>query len=139
MRLLGASLGAIVFLNSNRLRRPQMQFQNQEAINNNIKTIKSTITRYNNWAAKYEALSAQRAIQDTLSLEERNDLVRAWGKLNDYKPKHPRYGSEAYRGALITVPRALEAEHGIVIQNSPSNGGCEATAKEILAVFGMEV
>ena len=115
-----------------------MKFENQAAIDSNIKTIKATFTRYNNWAAKYEALSAQRAIQDTLSQEERNDLVRAWGKLNDYQPKHPRYGSEAYRGALITVPRALEAELGIVIQNSPSFGGCEATAREILAVFGVE-
>lgn len=116
-----------------------MEFTNQTAIDNNIKTIKATFTRYNNWVAKREALSAQRAIQDTLSLEERDALVRAWGKLNDYQPKHPRYGSEAYQNACYLVADRLEKEHGIVIQNSPSNGGYEATALEILAVFGMEV
>ena len=116
-----------------------MKFENQASIDNNIKIIKSTFTRYNNWKAKYDALNTKRLELDTLTKEERNDFYRAWGKINDYKPKHPNRGSEAYWGALITVPRALEAEHGIVIQNSPSNGGSEATAREILAVFGMEV
>ena len=116
-----------------------MKFENQAAIDSNIKTIKATFTRYNNWAAKYEALDTKRQELETLSKEEQNDFYKAWSQINSYKPKHPRNGSDAYWGALITVPRALEAEHGIMIQNSPSNGGCEATAREILAVFGMEV
>ena len=57
-----------------------MKFENQAAIDNNIKIIKSTFTRYNNWKAKYDALNTKRLELDTLTKEERNDFYRAWAK-----------------------------------------------------------
>ena len=51
-----------------------MKFENQAAIDNNIKIINSTFTRYNNWKPKYDALNTKRLELDTLTKEERNDF-----------------------------------------------------------------
>ena len=121
-----------------------MKFQNQAAINQCIKTIKSTFSRYNNWAIKYEELNAKREEiaaarelgVEIMSRDERNAFFRAWGAINDRVPSHPRYGGEAYVSALYWIPQVLRQEHGIEMENSRASGGAVATAQEILAILG---
>ena len=121
-----------------------MKFENQAAINNSIKTLKSTFSRYNNWVAKEEYMNAARDElkargRDFMSQEEEKAFWQAYNVHKDRRPSNPNFGGEMYKAACDWVPRRLKEEHGIVIQNSPSNGGYKATALEILAVFGVEV
>lgn len=121
-----------------------MKFENQAAINNSIKTLKSTFSRYNNWVAKEEHLNATRDEleargRDFMSVEEEKAFWQALNVHRGRRPSNPNFGGEQYQNACYWVSDRLKKEHGIVLQNSPSNGGYKATALEILAVFGVEV
>ncbi len=121
-----------------------MNFENQASINNSIKTLKSTFSRYNNWVAKEEYMMTTRDElkargRDFMSQEEEKAFWMAYSVHKSRRPTNPNFGGERYKDACYWVSDRLKKEHGIVLQNSPSNGGYKATALEILAVFGMEV
>lgn len=113
-----------------------MKFENQAAMDSSIKTIKSTITRYNNWVAKDAVLMAQREQRDSMTQEEEKAFWMAYSNHKARKPASPTYGGPRYKDALHYVPQMLKEQHGIVLENSMSTGGCKATAEEILALLG---
>jgi len=119
-----------------------MQFQNQAAINNNIKTIKATFSRWNNWLENHDQVARReqelKDLGDAASKDEVNENIRAIGAHWERpRPAHPRQATgEAYYRALYCIAQALKDEHGIVVVNTPSAGGNVATAREIFNILG---